>query len=262
MLNRPAETSGSSGYRSLQRGLQVLGLVQEQGRLRISDISDQLGIPLSTVYRYVSVLRSSGFAHEIDGYLVAGERLAEGSDNSPHLVQMAAPILHRLRKETGMTAILTVRVHITAVCLDVSYAHPLHRVSFGRGQFRSLYAGASALPLLAYAPKKIVRELLSGDLRSYTTATLPPEMIDPYLRQVRAEGYAVSFGQITPGMAGVGVPVVVDGDCVCSLSLVGEELRFAEQLDDLVAALRVGANELVVRMSSNTEEKGWGSSHE
>lgn len=97
-------------YHSLQRGLQLLSLVQDEGRMKIAEISEQLDIPLSTVYRYVSVLKSSGFAYEIDGYLIAGERLNEANWESPHLIQIASPILWRLRKQTGMTAVLAVRV--------------------------------------------------------------------------------------------------------------------------------------------------------
>lgn len=255
--------SGGPGYGSLQRGLRVLGLVQEQGRVRISEIGETLGIPASTVYRYVRALSGTGFAHENDGYLVAGERLAEkNTADSPHLVQMAAPVLRRLRQRSGMTAILAVRVHITALCLDVSYAHPQHRVSFRRGEVHNLYAGASALPLLAYAPSRVVRELLSGGLRPYTTATLTQELLDPYLKQVRQEGYAVSRGQVTPGMTAVGVPVVVDGQCLCSLSLVAEERRFAGALDAAVQLLREGAKELIGRLPASEDGNVWGGDHE
>lgn len=244
-------------YHSLQRGLQMLSLVQDNGRLRVSDISERLGVPLSTVYRYVAALKDSGFAREIDGYLVASERLAEPGLESPHLVQMAAPVLHRLRRETGMSAVLAVRVHISAVCLDVALAHPTHRVSFTRGQVRSLYAGASALTLLAHAPQKVVKELVGAEMRTYTNATLTPEIIGPYLQQIRRDGYAVSHGQITPGMVGVGVPVLVDGVSVCSLSLVGEEARDLISVPEAVTALQSGAEELIARLPSTGGNEVW-----
>ncbi|PPG27251.1 hypothetical protein C5E10_15500 [Pseudoclavibacter sp. RFBG4] len=248
--------TGGAAYKSLHRGLEILQLIQGRGRLKISEISSELGMPLSTVYRYVTVLRDAGFAIEIDGYLMPSSRLAESDDASPHLVRYAAPVLRRLRELTGMTAILAVRVHITAVCLEVSYAHPQHRIPFGRGKVRSLYAGATALPLLAYAPKKVVRELLSGGLRAYTTATMSPEMIEPYLRQVRAEGHAVSYGQITPGMVGIGVPVFAGGRVLCSLSLVGDE-RQTGVLDERVALLKQGAAELAAKLPSNVDLEVW-----
>lgn len=248
---------GGPRYHSLQRGLQMLSLLQDSGRMRVSDISERLGVPLSTVYRYVAALKESGFAHEFDGYLVASERLAETGLESPHLVHMAAPVLQRMRRETGMSAVLAVRVHISAVCLDVSLAHPTHRVSFTRGQVRSLYAGASALTLLAHAPQKVVRELLSAELRTYTNATLTPEILAPYLQQIRQDGYAVSHGQITPGMVGVGVPVLVDGVSICSLSLVGEDARDSISVPDVVAVLRSGAEELIARLPEMDGNEVW-----
>lgn len=252
-----SENNNGHRYHSLQRGLQMLSLVQDSGRMRVSDISKRLEVPLSTVYRYVAALKESGFANEIDGFLVASDRLAEPGIESPHLVQSAAPVLAQMRHETGMSAVLAVRVHISAVCLDVSLAHPSHRVSFKRGHVRNLYAGASALPLLAHAPQKFVKELLSSGLRAHTSATPTTEILAPYLEQIRDEGYAVSHGQITPGMFGVGVPVVVNGSCVCSLSLVGEEVRDNLSLEQILEVLRNGTKRLIERLPTADGEDIW-----
>ncbi|GAB2563526.1 IclR family transcriptional regulator [Leucobacter ruminantium] len=244
-------------YQSLQRGLQILQIVQDRGRMLISEVSEELGIPLSTVYRYATVLKQSGFALEIDGYLIPGERLTEHSEHSPHLVSLASTVLKRLRVESGMSAVLAVRVNITAMCLAAELAHPRHRVSFSPGVVRSLYAGATALPLLAHAPDRVVRELLETELRPYTNATLTPEIVAPYLEQVRREGFAVSYGQVTPGMTGVGVPVLLDGKCLCSLSLVGGEYLGTDGLDQAVTLLKQGATELVARLPTNTRNEIW-----
>lgn len=249
--------TSTKGYSSLQRGLQLLSLVQDEGRMKIAEISERLDIPLSTVYRYAAVLKNSGYAHEIDGSLIAGERLVENNGDSSHLIQIALPVLWHLRKKTGMTAVLAVRIHITAATLDIALAHPEHRISFGRGKVRSLYAGASALPLLAYAPQRIIEELLSGSMRPYTSNTLTPEIIGPYLQQVRDQGHAISFGQVTPGMVGLGVPVVVDGNCVCSISLIGEETQHRPQIMEALDLLKNGACELATEIGSRNEREVW-----
>lgn len=223
----------------------------------ISEVSDELGIPLSTVYRYATALKQSGFALEIDGYLIAGERLTEQPEHSPHLVSLASTVLKRLRMESGMSAVLAVRVNITAMCLAVELAHPKHRVSFSPGVVRSLYAGATALPLLAHAPERVIREVLDTELRPYTNATLTPEIVSPYLEQVRKDGFAVSFGQVTPGMTGVGVPVLLDDKCLCSLSLVGGEYLGTDGLQQAVALLKQGAAELVARLPNHTRNEIW-----
>ena len=231
-------------YASLQRGLQILKLVQNLGRASASDISRMLGVPLSTVYRYIGILKESGFAIEIDGALVPSERLAEGWSGTSNLVRLASPILNRLRTDTEMTSVLAVRIHTAALCLDVSYAHAQHRVAFRRGQMRSLHAGATALPLLATAPQPIIREVLTRGYRGYTSATLSPGELAHELERIRSMGHAVSLGQTTPGMMGVGVPVFSNNACIASLSLVGEARTQTAPVEVLVAALHAAAGQL------------------
>lgn len=231
-------------YGSLHRGLEVLRLVQDRGAVTAKEIHHALGIPLSTVYRYVAVLKESGFAVDIDGMLVASERLSERWTASSRLVSLAAPILTSLRVVTGMTSVLAVRVHTAALCLDVSYAHPKHRIAFRRGQMRSLHAGASALVLLAYSPEPVISEVLSRGYREYTSSTLSPPVLREELKQIRQDGVSITVGQTTPGMMGVGVPVMSGGVCIASLTAVGESSRTTMSGSDLVEALKASALEL------------------
>ncbi len=238
-------------YGSLKRGLEILKLVQDLGRGSAAEISKQLDVPLSTVYRYLAIIRESGFAVEVDGGLVPSERLAEGWSDTSNLVRVAAPILHRLRAETQMTAIMAVRVHTAALALEVSYAHSQHRISFRRGQMRSLHAGASALALLAHAPDPIVREVLTRGYRGYTAATLGPAALAHELERIRTDHFAVSIGQTTPGMMGIAVPVMANGACIASLSLIDEISSKHDGEGELVDALRSAADELVVAIADD-----------
>lgn len=249
-------TTSRTEYSSLHRGLKILALLQEEGRLRTGTISERLGIPLSTAYRYAAVLCKSGFAVETDGYLIPSSRLTEPGRESEHLVQYSAPVLHRLRDQSSFTAVLAVRVHTAALCLEAVVAHPRHRISFQRGRIRGLHAGASALPLIAFAPRSVLREVLGADLRRYTAATLDQAALEKEVRRIRSDGYAVSHGQVTPGMIGVGVPVLVDGRCLCSLSLVGDA-QCAVRIDELVELLNGGVQELLARMSTSAVREAW-----
>jgi DNA-binding IclR family transcriptional regulator len=245
-----------AGYSSLNRGLQILRLVQEAGRLRVAEIARRLDIPTSSVYRYVITLRESGFLIDVDGYIVPSARLAEHGDESSHLVRYAEPVLRRLRDQTTMSAILAVRIHTAAVCLEASFAHPKHKISFQRGQVRALNAGGSALPLLAFAPQSVVRDVLKAEIRPYTAATPNRREIEREIEHVRTAGYSVSYGHLTPGMAAVGVPVIVDGRCLCSLSLVGEA-PFATPVEEVVQLLREGARELLARIPTSVAKEAW-----
>lgn len=238
-------------YGSLKRGLEMLKLIQDLGRGSAAEISERLDVPLSTVYRYLAIIKESGFAVEVDGGLVPSERLTERWSDSSNLVRLAAPILHRLRAETDMTVVLAVRVHTAALSLEVSYAHAQHRIAFRRGQMRSLHAGASALALLAHAPDAIVKEVLSRGYRGYTAATLGPAALAHELERIRTNRYSVSTGQTTPGMMAIAVPVFANGTCIASLSLIDEVSAKPVDEPALVEALQVAAAELVAAMDQD-----------
>jgi DNA-binding IclR family transcriptional regulator len=237
-------------YASLRRGLEILKLVQDLGRGSAAEISAHLGVPRSTVYRYLTMIKESGFAVEVDGGLVPSERLAEGWSDSSNLVRVAAPVLRQLREDLAMTAVLAVRVHTAALSLDVCYAHAQHRISFRRGQMRGLHAGASALALLAYAPDQIVRSVLERGYRGYTAATLSPAQLAHELEQIRTRQFATSRGQTTPGMMAAAVPIMMSGLCVASLSLVDEMSRRPAG-DELAQPLHAAAAELAAAIEQD-----------
>lgn len=256
LLDIAGEREGVVGLGSLRRGLEILKLVQDHGRGSAAEISAELGVPLSTVYRYLATIKDSGFAIEVDGGLVPSERLAEGWSDSSNLVRLASPILLQLRVETTMTAVLAVRVHTAALCLAVVYAHAQHRISFRRGQMRGLHAGASALALLAYAPDEIVRTVLGHGYRGYTAATLSPAELAHELERIRTRRFVSSFGQTTPGMMGVAVPVIANGQCIASLSLVGEAARHSHAGEELAEPLQAAAQELVASIGKDEMNVG------
>lgn len=245
---------------SLSRGLEILSLIQESGRLRVVEVSRKLEVPLSTVYRYVTTLRDAGFVVEVDGLLMPSAKLAASGNETEHLVRYAAPVLRRLREASQMTALLTVRTHLAAVSLEVSFANPKYRISFRRGDVRALTAGASALPLLAFAPQSVIREALDGELLRYTSATPDKAMVEQEIEQIRRVGYAVSVGHLTPGMKAIGVPVIVDGHCICALSLVGEVAE-ALPVDRAVELLRAACGELLREIPSSIVEESWLNTH-
>ncbi|MDR2565547.1 MAG: helix-turn-helix domain-containing protein [Bifidobacteriaceae bacterium] len=249
-------TGTGSGYQSLKRGLAILATIQDVGPMRTAEIATRLGTPLSSTYRYVSVLSEAGFAVEVDGVLVPSDRLTSPNEGPQHIVRACGPVLRGLRNLTGLTAALAVRVHTVALCLEVVFAHPQHRISFHRGQSHGLHAGGSALPLLAFAPRTIIREIAAAPLRRFTAHTPTREDLAELLPQIRRDGYAISHGHLTPGMSGFGVPLLVDGRCLCALSLIGDSTALA-RAEELVGALKRAAAELLARLASNGIQEAW-----
>ncbi|WP_328328012.1 MULTISPECIES: IclR family transcriptional regulator [unclassified Streptomyces] len=238
------------GLSSLDRGLRVLTFVQDRGQVDVAEIAAGLDIPLSTAYRYVQRLKRSGFLVEVGDRLLPGERLTDRSSDHPdHLVDVARPMLVRLREATGLTAALSVRVHGAALCL-ASRRSGTGSVAFHPGQVHTLYSGASATPLLAMAPAAVRRQVIEGRLHRYTAATPDAAQLRRELELIRRQGYHVTRGWLTPGMSAVGVPVVVGGRCLCALSLVAADNALADPAVPLrlLPLLRQAAGELAARL--------------
>ncbi|MGW0737688.1 IclR family transcriptional regulator [Streptomyces sp. NPDC002851] len=232
---------------SLDRGLRILAFIQDRGQAEVAEIIAGLGIPSSATYRYVRQLKNAGFLAEIDGRLLPSERLTDRpADGSGHLVDLARLVLTDLYRRSGLNVVLAVRVHTAALCLDTRRSGT-GSVSFHAGQILSLYAGASAIPLLALAPGAVQRQVLRGRLQRFTAATPGAAALRAELATIRAQGYHVSHGWLAPGMTAVGVPVVVAGSCLCALSLVGRD----EEMTDIAAPLellRDAVGELTARL--------------
>jgi DNA-binding IclR family transcriptional regulator len=241
------DTGTTGELSSLDRGLQILTFIQDRGQVEVVGIVEGLGIPPSTVYRYVRMLKTAGFVVDMGGQLLPSVRLADPSaSGSRHLVDLARPVLGHLRQRTELSVALTVRVHTAALCLDTWNASS-GNVAYHPGEVLALYAGASATTLLAMAPASVQRQVLSGRITQFTAATPGAKGLREELTLIRRQGYHVTRGWLTPGMTAVGVPVLTAGTCLCALSLIGPD----SQLRDVSAAVRLlrdAAGELIARL--------------
>lgn len=235
--------------RTLERGLGILAYVQQHGQVTRTDIVTDLGIPTSTVYRYLTVLVRSGYLVEFDNLVVASQRLADMSrDRDAELKKTSAPFLESLAARTRQSVALTVRMNLACLCLSVhraQYAVTTHR----EGRALALYAGASATPLLAMAPDDIRERVLSGRLTAFTSRTPGPEQIRTEIEEVRRDGFHMTTGWIASGMTAVGVPVMAGGSCACALSVIGSARQMPTDPRDIVGVLESTAARLSARIA-------------
>lgn len=260
---RTARTKAQASTRrrsSLVTGLQILECVAERGQARTVEISDALGLPLSTTHRYLRQLRDTGHVYEVDGYYCLGHRLSAGASRrgTGHLVRVADPLMRQLTDATGEAAILTVRVATTALCLDRIMPQRRYLLSFQRGSVRPLYAGASANVLLAHAPSDIIDAVVRGPRRKFTSRTPDLTTLPQRLAQIREQGFAVTHGEMDPRMVGVAAPAFRHSICVCGLSIAGPDERLqGADLDRAIEAVLAATRELSERLASVDGAAAW-----
>jgi DNA-binding IclR family transcriptional regulator len=201
--------------------------VLDRQEIRADALATDVGLPVATVYRYLRDLRAAGFVADADGLYRPGPRLDGGeSGEVPRatLRRLGRSVLEGLAAATGETALLAVRSHAHAVCLDQVESHHPMRMAFRVGQALPLYAGAASRVLLAYAPDEIVRAVLA-DVETITPDTPRREDLPRRLRSIRESGVATSRREFVPGAMAIAVPILRRGVCACSLTLAAPEQR-------------------------------------
>jgi DNA-binding IclR family transcriptional regulator len=253
-------SSGRDARGSLVRGLEILDYIAEQGQARVNDIAISLGLPLSTAYRYLRQLREGGYLYDVDGYYCLGTKFQSSSERreTGHLVHVAAPILRFLTDVTGEAAILTVRVQTSVLCLERVMPPRRYLLTFQRGSILPLYAGASASALLAFAPDDVIRVVLSGEIKRFTSRSPSKETLSARLATIHEQGFAISDGEVDVDMRAVAVPAFRGNSCVCAISVAGPAARMSdERLDTIVGQMLVAGRELGDRLESISGAGAW-----
>lgn len=235
----------------------VLGLLlafdERRHTLTTAELAAAIDAPLSSTYRYLSVLRSSGLLEEseVSGsyrltFRVVGmARAARAAWGG--MERLARPVLERLAAETGETALLIKRSHTAAVCVDRAESpHPV-RLQFDPGQPMALHRGSAARVLLAGMPKRERADYLAAlaeeAAREPTAGRRPPT--EKEIELVAEEGWTQSFEEVDEGIWGVAAAVREQGRLVASVGVAGPLFRLgASERERVITLVREGADEV------------------
>lgn len=250
----PADDARRTGQSSFSRGLDVLIAISHYGEISVAELAESLNLPQSTVYRYVRSLRDYGLVEEAQGVYVPGWRLLDiAGHHLTHtkLAQVGAEHLRTLTYQTSETAVLAIRAGSHAICLRQSVSpHPDH-YAFRINQLLPLHAGAGSRVLLAFAPRAILDITLQRVTRYTESTPIAPERLQQLVAETRRTGFVVSHGEYQEGAVAVAVPVFVDSELACSLTVAGprERCDAEEWTRRAVRLLRAQAKELALKLA-------------
>lgn len=219
--------------------------------LTADEISQLIGAPRSTTYRYIRTLREKGFLERATGdafrlgpRLLHFARLARRQED---VGTAALPVMERLCVETRETVLLTRISNEHAVCIERVEGPQAVRITFERGDIQPLYAGASSKILLAFAAPKMREAFLTS---------LPPTQDVAQLREqlatIRQQCYCVSESEVDEGATAVAAPLRdVRGRLLAGLSTAGPTFRMGpEVVARHVALLQAAAMEIADKLEN------------
>ena len=234
---------------SVERSIDILSTLVD-GPKTVTEVARATKLSKPTAFRLLGSLRYRNLVtkdDETNAYMLGAGwlRMLDASAASFQSIGvLARDPLHALTGTTGETSVVHVRIGRERVCVaEAPSANPV-RYTISVGSVAPLHVGASGKVLLAFSEEGERRRLLESlPLAAVTEATVTePSALARQMDEIRLQGYAVSFGERTPGAAGVTVPVQASGGFLAALSVVGPAERFVPaRVDFFVAALRVTA---------------------
>ena len=205
----------------------MIGVLESRGEASAAEIAKRTGEPLSSVYRLLQSLTGVGWVDR--GWrrgtyrlgllmLTIGGQLEDKLD----VRECALPSLRRLVETTGTTSFLCVRRDTRAVCVERLEGQAVRSLAMQLGSSLPLFAGAAPRAILAFLPPAEQR----SSLRLSRLPGDPPRpdatAIQADIEHVRRDGFSVSDGDVTPGIAALGAPVFNHrGELAAAISMSG-----------------------------------------
>jgi DNA-binding IclR family transcriptional regulator len=251
-LSRPMDLERDSGGLELSsKAGAVLDILEQHKEASAADLAAVLGEPLSSVYRLLQSLTTTGWVDRGSrrgAYRLGLSLMTIGGLVEDHLDirEASLPSLRELVDATNLTSFLCVRRGPRAVCLERIEGYAVQSLAMLLGGSLPLYAGAAPRALLAFLPvaeQSAILKDTSQQLRDDPPRPDDQDIIADIAR-IRAAGYSVSDGDVTPGIAALGAPVFNHrGEVQGALSLSGlrGQVLNPAAVDDTIELLRLAA---------------------
>lgn len=232
-----APHEATAGYvQSVDRGLSIMEILARDGWSGVTEMSRELGVNKSTVFRLVATLKRRGFVEQdADSHKyrlgIAVVRLASAVRSQLDLMQLARPVAERLSERTAEPVMLAVLDEGEVVNLDqVGTSSAAVTVNWS-GRRNPAHAASTGKALLSRSPGGTVDKILGdGPLESFTPNTVTSaERLHDQLAKARRDGYAFTIEELEVGLNAVSAPILDgSGDAIAALCVAGPAFRLTE----------------------------------
>ena len=206
--------------RSLERGLQLLELVNEEGGIRPSDAGRLLNLPRPTAHRLLETLEELGYVRRTPSdnrfvVTIKSRRLSGGYDADVQMSEAVGPILSQLLQEVvwpvnlsthrgGMMVVRETTHQRSPLSIDkamVGREVPMLRTATGRAY----------LSFCSERERAEILEFLHTRSEPEDEPCLYPKALDMMIATCRRNGYGTRLGEaFVPKTSSISLPILVD----------------------------------------------------
>lgn len=243
--------------KTADRLFDIIEGLDELGQAGVTELADQVDIPKSTLYQYLTTFEKRGYVTKNNGeyrlglrFLGYGSKIREGIPLHEH----GRRYLDDLAERTGEIAWLTVEEHGYCVTLDRAIGDQgLKKFAGLVGGQSKLHTHAAGKAILAHLPDERVDEIIDRHgLPVHTDATIQNrERLFEELESIRDRGYAFNDNETIEGLRAVGVAIMADEEVIGAIAVGGPQNRlqgeyYRSELPDIIVGV---ANEIELQTS-------------
>lgn len=221
--------NSKSGLEILSKTDALLCALTEHHELSAAGLADHVGQPVSSTYRLVTNLVALGWVEPGSkrGLFRLGldvMRIGGLLEDRVDVREAAMPALRSLLADTGATSFLCLRRGDQAVCVERLEGRDVRSLAMSLGDSLPLHKGAAPQALLSFLPRSERSRLLEDfERRRVAGSSIPSRAeLEETVERILRRGYAISDGDVTPGIAALGAPVFNHrGELEAAISISG-----------------------------------------
>lgn len=243
----------------------IVTALSRLGEATVGELAEQVDEPVSSTYRLLTSLTRIGWVDKGSrrGLYRLGlffMRIGGVVEDTVDIRERALPTLRTLLHETGETSYLCVRRGTRAVCIERLEGRDVRSLELRLGASLPLAVGAAPRCILAFLPDEEQASLLDQSIDE-ATAEREPLDHDEVMRQLvraRHQGYLISDGDVTRGVAAIGAPVFNQRrELVGAISVSGvRERLLGARRDGIIRLLVDGAATVSATLGYRPEAVG------
>lgn len=239
-----------SSFKSVFRTARILNCVS-QGIGSITGIAEYCQVDKASIHRLLQALCETRLIVQdpITRQYHLGTLISEITSNPimAHngLITCADAEMRRLADCTGETIGLSMLVGLQRLTLHVIPSSQDFRIVPKNTFVDYLYIGATARVLLSQLDNRSFKIIIANlDFKPFTENTIIyKEQLLSQVKQVKEQGYAVSYGERIPGAMDIAVPVK-NYSLPVSLSILGPEIRMKPRINDFIYELTCSSDRI------------------
>jgi len=234
MLVETMSTTDTKTIQAVERTFEIIETLKTERSAGVSEIADEVGIPVSTAYIHLNTLRHRGYVVKTDStYRLSLRFLEHGGAvrQQRNFFTIVKDEVNQITYQTGEIAGFAVEEQGQRVILYRSEGNGAVGDQIPIGEHTYLHWTSLGKAILAQLSEERVDEIIEkhGLLKgTRQTITDRAELRDE-LQSIREEGFAIDNAERRRGIRGVAVPVLdANEDLLGSLGVAGPSTRFDE----------------------------------